>query len=86
MAELIRIMNCAIRLEVVEDKVEINITTSSKPNRTSQQATMYYPIRLLNIQSINLLCQSIDSVFPIGEAGIAKLAKGLLEIRKGERK
>ena len=84
MAKLIRILNCAIKLQVVEDKVEINITTSSKPIRTSQQAKLYYPFKKLNDKNIRLLCKSIDSVFPIGDAGIARLANGLLALRKGE--
>lgn len=84
MAELIRTMNCAIKIEKVKDVIEINIASAAKPIRTSRNAKLYYPVKKLDGKNLNLLCKSISSVFPIGHAGEVKLTNGLLALLKGE--
>ena len=84
MAELIRTMNCAIKIEKVNEVIEINVASCSKPLRTSKTAKLYYPVNKLDGKNLKLLCKSIGSVFPIGHAGEVRLANGLLALLKGE--
>ena len=86
MAELIRTMNCAIKIEKVKDVIEINIASAGKTNPHVKKCETVLSCQKRNLTERTSICsaKSISSVFPIGHAGEVKLANGLLALLKGE--
>lgn len=83
MPKIIRTKKTIIRFEAHNGNAAINLMVLGRKGQRPYNANLEYPLDKVNCKNVEMLCNSIDSIFPIGKYGKKNLKRCLDEAKHG---